>query len=105
LVTNRLKDIWRERWLFPVGTSRNLPANTGFPLAFFYYKGDVDFSYRNYAEHVCEKFDISWLKAHRVKYLYLPSDRKKACVSDVDSLLEGNGVVALSGKAALIRLY
>ncbi|MCV2351396.1 hypothetical protein [Paucibacter sp. Y2R2-4] len=105
LVPNQVRDIWRERWLLPVGTARNLPANTSFPLAFYYYKGDPEFSYRNYVERVCENFDVEWLKQHRIKYIYLPSDRDKACVSGVEGLLASDQLVVKSGKAAMIRIY
>jgi hypothetical protein len=105
LVPNQLVDVWRERWLFPVGTSKNLPANTEFPLAFFYYKGEADFNYKNYVENVCKKFDVAWLKTRRVKYMYLPTDRNMACVYELEKLLDSEQVIVKAGKSALIRIY
>lgn len=105
LVPNQLTDVWRERWLFPVGSAKNLVSKTDFPLAFFYYKGDADFSYRNYVERVCNNFDVEWLKLRRIKYVYLPSDRENACVSGLEDLLDSDQLIAKSGKSALIRIY
>lgn len=104
LVPNQRVDIWRERWIFPVGFTRALPDHLDQPLAFFYSKGDANFSYRNYVEHVCERFDRDWLKAHRVAYLFVPSDRRGACVAGLDELIAGPGVVARAGRAVFIRL-
>lgn len=104
LVPNRQLDIWRERWLLPVGFARALPIHLDAPLAFFYGKGDADFNYANYDAHVCKRLDVAWLRARRVEYLFVPSDHAKACVAGLDELLRGNQVVLRSGRAALVRL-
>ena len=105
LVLNELIDVWRERWLFPVGISRVLPAMVDFPLAFYYYKGHPDFTYQNYVKHVCERFDRKWLQDRRVQYVFVPSEREKACVADLDDLLSGPGILSRSGNSALIQIF
>lgn len=104
LVPNRQLDIWRERWLLPVGFARALPIHLDAPLAFFYGKGDADFTYASYDEHVCKRLDVDWLRARRVEYLFVPSDHAKACVAGLEQLLASDRVVLRRGRAALIRL-
>lgn len=104
LVPNRQLDIWRERWLLPVGFARALPIHLDAPLAFFYGKGDADFTYANYDEHVCKRLDVDWLRTRRVEYLFVPSDHAKACVAGLEQLLASDRVLLRRGRAALIRL-
>lgn len=104
LVPNQVAQVWRERWLFPVGFARALPIHWDGPLAFYYGKGHPDFTYRNYVEHVCQRFDTDWLRTRRVDYLFVPSDHKEACLKGLAELIAGSNVVVRVGNAVLIRL-
>jgi hypothetical protein len=104
LVPNEVAQVWRERWLFPVGFARALPIHWTQPLAFFYGKGHPDFSYRNYVEHVCQRLDADWLRARGVGYVFVPSDHRSACLNGLPALMVGPNVVLRVGNAALIRL-
>lgn len=95
----------RESWIMPTGASRGLPMVPTFPAAFFYYKGSPDYSYQSYLDHVCLKLDIPWLKERNIRYLFVPTDRKKVCLAGLEALLREGNVLVRSGNSALIELF
>lgn len=104
LVPNQVIIMGPEKWLFPVGGARLLAQETDFPLAFYYYEGDNDYTTSNYELHVCKSFDRAWLRSEHIRYVFLPADRAAACVASMETLPWTEHVVASSGNSYLLEL-
>ncbi|MCB2018130.1 MAG: hypothetical protein KDF54_11575 [Hydrogenophaga sp.] len=104
LLPNAFKNTEHESWVLPVGSARVLPFYEVLPAAFYYYQGELDYHTASYREHVCERFDREWLKARRILYVYLPSNRQDACIAGMNGLIQSEDIVLQSGQAYLLRL-
>ena len=104
LIANRVIRMGRELWLFPSGGGRLAPHSEVGPVAFFYFQGDPDYTTHNYVSHVCERFDIPWLREQKVRYVLVPATEGEWCIHDVDSLVQRWETVAVSGNARVIDL-
>lgn len=93
-----------ERWVFPTGGGRVLPLESSLPTAFFYGHGGREWSYSNYLAHVCENFDLRWLGARNVRYVYVPSDRRGCLGIPIDTLRRLGQVLFESGDALILEL-
>lgn len=94
-----------EDWIFPHGASRILPYYNVFPVAFYYYQGNPEFSYQNYKRRIIESFDLKWLREHKVQYLFMPSDIGKGTMHPLyKKAIEGR-IVFQSNKTAFYRLF
>jgi hypothetical protein len=93
-----------ETWIFPVSGGRLYPYMDLLPAAFYYYQGDIDYSTRSYLDHVCEHFDRPWLLSKGIQYIFLPSDRKEACVDGMEGLVSSEDIVLQEGNAYLLKL-
>lgn len=102
LVSNAPVFVNGEEWLFPVGTSRILPIYETFPLAFYYFQGSKDYSYKNYQSYVCKRLDMQWLKDRNIRYLFIPS-QGEGCIRRISELKEN--VIFKSGNASLVRIF
>ncbi|WP_337244469.1 hypothetical protein [Luteimonas sp. gir] len=104
LIANRIVRMGRELWLFPAGGGRLAPHADVGPVAFFYFQGDPDYTTYNYITHICERFDISWLREQKVRYVLLPATEGDWCIHDVATLVTRWQTVAISGDARVIDL-
>lgn len=104
LVPNSVHDTPNEDWVFPVAGARALPFFDVPPVAFFYYQGDVDYTTENYKAHVCRRFDRDWLKRQGVAYVFLPSVRGAACMSNMELLPVTEEIIIQRGNSYLLRL-
>jgi len=104
LIANRIIRMGRETWLFPSGGGRLAPYSDIGPVAFFYFQGDPDYTTHNYVAHVCERFDIPWLREQKVRYVLVPATEGEWCIHDVESLALRWETVAVSGNARVIDL-
>lgn len=104
LVLNTMPIMGNEKWLFPIGASRLLPFYDTLPLALYYFKGEKYFTYENYSKFVCNDFNVEWLKAHKIQYLFLPTD-KSGCINDVDNILKNYDIVEQRNNSYFIKLY
>lgn len=104
LIANRIVRMGRELWLFPAGGGRLAPHADVGPVAFFYFQGDPDYTTYNYVAHVCERFDVPWLQAQKVRYVLVPATAGDWCIHDVVTLVARWETVAMSGDARVIDL-
>ena len=104
LLPNRLFRNPQENWLFPYGAARILPLYETFPVAFFYFMGSADYTYQAYLEHVCERFDVAWLRGRGIDYLFLPSDRDGVCLAGGPGLPRGARSLAVFGDAVVAEI-
>jgi hypothetical protein len=104
LIPNVISQVGQERWAFPVGSGRILGFTDTLPIAFYYLQADPAFTTVNYVDRVCQKFDRSWLKDHRIGYVLIPSQRSGVCVSGMDSLVQTDKVVIKVGNSYLVKL-
>jgi hypothetical protein len=75
------------------------------PLAFYYSQGWKDFSYKNYRDKVCRRFDLQWLIKRNVRYMFLPSQRGPICVRGLDRLLKDEMILFRSTNSLFIKLF
>lgn len=105
LLPNRIVQSANETWIMPMGGSRLVPyANIG-PSAFYYFQGDKDYSVKTYREKVCEKFDLDWLKSHKIRYLFIPDDRNGICVANLDKIDTLFKVLIKDENSMILQLY
>lgn len=86
LIPNSIVEFGPEIWFFPQGGSRLLATSGSFPLAFYYGQGSRDYTLKNYRKHVCESFDLQWLRQRNIRYFFQPSEKGSQCVADLDGL-------------------
>lgn len=104
LIPNSMLVFGREKWLFPHGASRILPFYNVFPVAFFYFQGDRDYTNESYKRRVCQDFDESWLRKRNIKYLFLPSDRGSVCIHNLEQIIATKTILFKQGNAIFISL-
>jgi hypothetical protein len=105
LIPNFLSDLGWEQWLFPYGGSRVMHLHSVLPLAFYYNQGWKDFSYQNYRDKVCRRFDLQWLKERNVRYLFMPSQRGPICIRGLVHLLSDEMILFRSGNSLFVKLF
>lgn len=93
-----------ESWILPVSSARVLPYFDVLPAAFYYYQGEPYYGTATYNARVCEQLDREWLRSRNIEYIYLPSDRDRACLSGKDQLIHTEEVVLRDGNAFLLKL-
>jgi len=96
--------ISRENWLFPYGGARILPLANVFPVAFFYFEGSRDYTFEAYRDHVCNRFDVDWLLARNIRYLFLPAQRGLSCIANLDSVIASARILANDENAQLLEI-
>jgi hypothetical protein len=104
LVLGNPRDRGIEQWVFPVGGGRLLPLESPMPVAFFYGHGSGDWNYQSYLDRVCRNFDVDWLLARNVRYVFIPED-ERACIAVGER--DPNGpfkTLYRSGSAALLQI-
>jgi len=104
LIANQVIKMGPELWLFPSGGGRLAPHADVGPVAFFYFQGDPDYTTRNYVAHVCERFDVPWLREQKVRYVLIPAAEGSWCIHDADALTRQWETVVASGNARVIDL-
>ncbi len=92
-----------ESWVLPVSSARVLPLYDVLPAAFYYYRGEPDYGTVTYQARVCEQLDRAWLRARNIDYIYLPSNRERACVAGMEDLIQTEEVVLQEGQAYLLK--
>lgn len=97
LVPNAVARMELETWIFPVSSARVLPYFKVLPAAFYYFQGDAQYGTASYLAHVCERLDREWLHSKGIRYLFLPSERERACVSGMETLTGSEQVVLHQG--------
>jgi hypothetical protein len=104
LILGNPRDRGIEQWVFPVGGGRLLPLESPMPVAFFYGHGGGDWNYQNYLDHVCRTFDVEWLLARNVQYVFIPADAR-ACIAVGESDRNARfKTLYRSGPAALLQI-
>jgi hypothetical protein len=91
-----------EKWIFPYGASRIVPLESPLPVAFFYGQGSKAWSYENYMQNICTQFDRSWLKAHNIRYLFLP-ESNPGCMRGKERVLAGATTLFQSGTSRFLE--
>jgi len=104
LIPNGTFAIGRENWLVPYGAARILPLADVFPVAFFYFEGSRDYTFEAYRDHVCRQFDVDWLLARNIRYVFLPAQRGQSCIADLDNVLASSPVLASDENAQLLEI-
>ncbi|QCO67084.2 hypothetical protein E5843_03550 [Luteimonas yindakuii] len=104
LIANRIVRLGGETWLFPSGAGRLAPYAGVGPVAFFYYQGDPDYTTRNYVAHVCERFDLAWLREQHVRYVLIPATPGDWCIHDHEGIASRWETVVSSGNAKVIDI-
>jgi len=104
LIANRVIKMGRELWLFPAGGGRLAPHSEVGPIAFFYFQGDPDYTTHNYVANVCNRFNASWLRGQKIRYVLIPANEGEWCIHDVDAITRQWKTVAESGNARVIDL-
>jgi len=104
LIPNVAANIGRETWLIPYGAARILPLADVFPVAFFYFEGSRDYTFEAYQDHVCRRFDVDWLRARNIRYLFLPAQRGRSCIADLDNVLASAQVLASDENSQLLEI-
>ena len=104
LVLNFPDDRGFERWLFPFGASRLLPDGEMFPLAFYYFQGDADYTLENYLKYVCREFNRDWLKSKNIRYIFIPSKPVKSCLFKTEERLKTERILFNSGKTYFLEI-
>jgi hypothetical protein len=96
-----------EYWLLPFGAAKIMPYYNVFPVAFYYYQGSKDYSFKNYKEKICESFDMEWLKARNIKYLFIPSAFGKIgeCIYDFEKIKKESKIIFEVGNSRFYRLF
>jgi hypothetical protein len=102
LVSNILVEMGRELWLFPVGGQRSLFAYDTFPLAFFYFQANSEYSYKNYQEKVCERFDAEWLHRRGIRFLFISEDAN-GCIFGLPDIRKRARTLFSSGGSAFLE--
>ncbi len=103
LIPNSPLIMGNENWLFPHGAARILPLYDVFPVAFFYFQGNREYTFENYNQKICNGFDEKWLMGHNIKYLFIPSDFN-GCVYGLDSIIKNKKVIVKSNNSMLVQL-
>lgn len=93
-----------EFWVLPVSSGRVLPYFDVLPAAFYYYQGEPYYGAATYQARICERLDREWLHARRIEYVYLPSDRARACLAGMEQLSQTEEVILKEGDAYLLKL-
>lgn len=104
LLPNSLHEAHREKWIFPVTGARAVPFLDLPPAAFYYYRGDPEFTTANYVRHVCERFDREWLAQREISYVFLPSRRQAACMAGMSMLPSTERIVTRRGNSMIVEL-
>lgn len=104
LLPNSVAKMALETWIFPVSSARVFPFHEELPAAFYYYQGDAEYGTASYLERVCQRLDRAWLKSKGIAYVYLPSERKEACLAGMEDLVRTEQVVLRVGGAYLLKL-
>lgn len=104
LIPNALSTSDIEAWIFPVSSARALPHYDVLPAAFYYYQGEAWYGTTSYQKHVCQTFDRKWLLSKGIQYLYLPTERKDACMAGMEDLVQTEKVILKQGNAYLLKL-
>lgn len=103
LVLNAPAIVNGEKWLFPYGASRVLPLYDVYPVAFFYFQGNKEYTFDNYVAHVCTQFDAEWIAKQGIRYLFIPADFGNTCIAN-NTLPPGAHILIRKNRAALIEL-
>ena len=104
LLPNSMEDFGREFWIFPVAGARLAPFVLPVLPAFFYGYGDPSFSTTNYRDKVCKNFDRKWLKERGVRFVFLPGDRTRACISGMEDMISSEIVIISEKDSFVIEL-
>ena len=104
LLPNSMEDFGREFWIFPVAGARLAPFVLPVLPAFFYGYGDPSFSTTNYRDKVCKNFDRKWLKERGVRFVFLPADRTRACISGMEDMISSEIVIISEKDSFVIEL-
>jgi hypothetical protein len=105
LIPNAVSVHGEEKWLMPRGATRSAVLYDTFPLAFYYYQGNQEYTFDNYQQFVCQFLDITWLKSQNIQYLFTPSNMSDSCVYEYKNLGDRFETVARFGNSAIYRLY
>jgi hypothetical protein len=105
LIPNASSQHGIEAWIMPRGGSRSMHFYQTYPVAFFYYQGDQDYSAYNYRTKVCENMDINWLKSKNIRYLFTPTHMMNACIFEYPNLDSKFEVLFKSGSSSFYQLY
>jgi hypothetical protein len=105
LIPNGVYYVDSEKWLFPFGAARILPLADVFPVAFFYYQGSRDYTLKAYWEHVCTRFDVDWLLARNIRYVFFPAKHGLGyCIANENSVLASGRLLASDGNSQLLEI-
>jgi|GEM_PF-1704761 len=95
-----------EGWNHASGGAKAVPLYSWAPFAFFNGLGDPRFGSMEYNRHVCRAFDLPWLAARGVRYLWMsPGLRQMSCVNQADQIVPAYFEEVLrEGDRAIYRL-
>jgi hypothetical protein len=94
----------RERWVFPSGASRVVPLFSSIPVAFFYGRGNNDWSFENYTSKICKRLDVAWLKQRNVRYLFL-GKRDPGCMKRRKDVVKRSTILFDDAGTRVVQLF
>jgi len=94
----------REKWVFPYGASRLVPLHSPLPVVFFYGRGSPAWDFDNYRRHVCNRFDMEWMRRHNIRYLFIPSSGG-GCLRKRDAVIASSTILFQEGDSIVLKLF